>query len=158
MNGPPPSSCWRPLLAQVAYVDGGVHKMLRALILFCVSGTPAMASIIGGSVVPPFSIQDISSSLRLCKFAYTRLDGRIDEGRLTNSPFPRVACLRGTRTSECSIASKGRKRESKEKCQRGDAMPSILTPLREQNELFASKVATWRAIYDATVSAVHRED
>jgi hypothetical protein len=30
-----------PLLSRVAHVDGGVHKMLRALILFCVSGTPA---------------------------------------------------------------------------------------------------------------------
>lgn len=73
-----------------------------------------MASIIGGFAVPPFSIQDISSSRCLCKFAYTRLDGRIDEGRLTNSPFPRVARLRGTRTSECSNRVEG-PQERKEK-------------------------------------------
>jgi len=102
VNGPPSSSSWHPFLAYVACVDGGVHKTLRALILFCVSGTPAMVSIIGGPVVLPFSIQDISFSRRLCKFAYTRLDGRIDEGRLTNSPFPQAARLRGTRTSKCS--------------------------------------------------------
>lgn len=66
-----------------------------------------MASIIGGSVVSPFSSQDIPSSRRPCKFAYTRLDGRIDEGRLTNSPLPRVARLRGTRTSGCSNRVEG---------------------------------------------------
>lgn len=47
-----------------------------------------------------------------------------------------------------------------EKSHGGDAraMASILTPSREQNELFASEVAMWRAAYDATVSMVHRED
>ncbi|KYN21539.1 hypothetical protein ALC57_06153 [Trachymyrmex cornetzi] len=102
-----------------------------------------MASIIGGPVVPPYSIQDISSSLRLCKFAYTRLDGRIDEGRLTNSPFPRAARLRGTRTSECSdrVEGPGEKRERRVSENEDDAMASILTPSRKQNELFASEVA-----------------
>lgn len=36
---------------------------------------------------------------------------------------------------------------------------SILTPSREQNELFASEVAAWRAAYGAAALAVvHRED
>lgn len=76
-----------------------------------------MASIIGGPVVPPFSIQDISSSLRLCKFAYTRHDGRIDEGRLTNSPFPRAVRLRGCEQASAAIVSMGRRRGGKEECQ-----------------------------------------
>lgn len=75
-----------------------------------------MASIIGGPVVLPFFIQDISSSRRLCKFAYTRLDGRIDEGRLTNSPFPQAARLRGTRQASAAIVSKDwRKKKGKER-------------------------------------------
>lgn len=40
-----------------------------------------------------------------------RLDGRIDEGRLTNSPFPRMARLQGTQASECS--SRGWVREAR---------------------------------------------
>lgn len=85
-----------------------------------------MASIIGGLVVPLFfSIQDISSSRRLCKFAYTRLDGRIDEGRLTNSPFSQAARLRGTRTSECSDRVEGseerKERRMPEKSHGGNA-------------------------------------
>lgn len=50
-RGPPFSSCLRPLLARAARVDGGVHKTLRALILFCVSGTSATASIIEGPLL-----------------------------------------------------------------------------------------------------------
>lgn len=68
-----------------------------------------MASIIGGPVVPLFSIQDISSSRRLSKFAYTRLDGRIDEGRLTNSPFSRARRVSGEREqASAAIVSRGR--------------------------------------------------
>lgn len=120
-----------------------------------------MASIIGGLDVLPFSIQGISSSRRLCKFAYTRLDGRIDEGRLTNSPFPRAVRLRGTRTSKYSDRVEGleEKRGKKENAREiTNAMALILTPSRDKNELFASEVGMWYIVYGATVSAVHRED
>jgi len=36
-------------------------------------------------------------------------------------------------------------------------MASILTPSKEQNGLFASEVAAWRAAYGTTVSATQEE-
>ena len=103
-----------------------------------------MASIIGGPVVPPYSIQDISSSLRLCKFAYTRLDGRIDEGKLEQTALSLERRVSGEREQvSAAIVSKdrpGEKRERRVSENGDDAMASILTPSRKQNELFASEV------------------
>jgi len=47
-----------------------------------------------------------------------RLDGRIDEGRLTNSPFPRMARLQGTQASECSSRMGLEREEYRERLRR----------------------------------------